>query len=363
MIAAPSSLADEALNKCVVETLRRHWAAPRLAADSAPISLERVEATARAALDAMLTRPFRVGPLPPPDVHAQLLERVRRHVAHHKPIAVTVGYGPLKNPNSVPESRADWAEFFSLCHLIAWHNKVQAIYPPGLKLQIAFDDATLIMANHADKGRIKSYISSIAELIERLGFSAVLSASMRHSYFAWLFHFGLYQFARLNVARWERDPSHQEQLDRMTLYARRNLLLPSGLSPPEQDQAVRAASHRYRVYWHALQMSGLTNSKHRLIAMYLDGSQHHLRQHVALHLTTLDKGQITQPWQGVGALVDNLHGKLEPFVLTGERRRRYSLRRIDNLSILPGAAFKEIAIAIPSVALNGGASAERWTAP
>jgi pyoverdine/dityrosine biosynthesis protein Dit1 len=89
-----------------------------------------------------------------------LHQRIRRHVYHNRPVAVTVGYGPLKNPNSVPESRADWAEFFALCHLVAWHNKVQAIYPPGLTMKIAFDDATLVMANRADKGRIKSYMAT-----------------------------------------------------------------------------------------------------------------------------------------------------------------------------------------------------------
>src|SRR4051794_25643234 len=111
---------------------------------------------------------------------------------------------------------------------------------------------------------------------------------------------GIYQLARFNVYRWERDPGHREQIDRMAESARRNMLFPPGLSPAEQDREARAASHRYRVYWDALQLSGLTASKNRLIAMYLDGSQHHVRQAAALHLTTLDKGQITQPWQGVG---------------------------------------------------------------
>ena len=42
--------------------------------------------------------------------------------------------------------QADWAEFFALCHLAAWHNKVQAVYPPGLCLRVMFDDATLVIA-------------------------------------------------------------------------------------------------------------------------------------------------------------------------------------------------------------------------
>ena len=79
-------------------------------------------------------------------------------VGRGRPIRVTVGYGPLKNPNAVAYSRADWAEFFALCHLVAWHNKVQAVYPPGLAIQIIFDDSTLVRANHANKGLMKSYM-------------------------------------------------------------------------------------------------------------------------------------------------------------------------------------------------------------
>jgi hypothetical protein len=345
--------ASDALRARVLPTLRRHWVPLRPRGESAPVPAARVDETARIVLDAMLTRRFRVGPLPPPEVYEQLLQRVRRPVSRNRPVAVTVGYGPLKNPNSVPESRADWAEFFALCHLAAWHNKVQALYPPGLVLKIAFDDTPLLMANHADKGRIQSYMATVAELIQTLGYAPVLSASLRHSYFAWLFHLGIYQIARLRVCRWERDPSHREQMERMYLFARRNLRLAPDLRPAEQERAVRVASHRYRVYWEALQLSGITKNKRRLVAMYLDGSQHHLPQAVAFHLTTLDKGQITQPWQGVGALVDNLHGGLEPFVLTGGRRERYDTQLVRGLDLLPGPAFDHILIARLKTAPEG----------
>jgi hypothetical protein len=352
------ALPPEALRVHVAEVIRKHWVPPRICHDPAPIPVGQVEEQARAVLDAMLTRSFRVGPLPPAETCDQLLERVRRHVRRSRSIAVTVGYGPLKNPNTVSESRADWAEFFALCHLVAWHNKVQAIYPPGLSLNIAFDDTTLVMANHADKSRIASYTRSVAELIRTLGFAPVLSASLRHSSFAWLFHFGLYQIARYRVRRWEQDPVHREQMERMALYARRNVLLPDGLSLAKQEEYLRAASHRYRVYWDALQLSGLTHSKKRLIAMYLDGSQHHLRQAVALHLTTLDKGQVTQPWQGAGGLVDNGHGALVPFVLTGGRQQRYETRSVEGLRVVPGEAFARITVARPGNAFRQGVPGE-----
>src|SRR5262249_58011909 len=124
----------------------------------------------RRALDVILTRPFRVGPLPPALVYDELLERIRRRVSRGRPIYITVGYGPLKNQNAVPYSRADWAELFALTHLAALHNKVQAVYPPGLQFRIVFDDSTLLIANRVDRSLIDSYIASIGNLIHALGY-------------------------------------------------------------------------------------------------------------------------------------------------------------------------------------------------
>jgi hypothetical protein len=335
----------ESLRTQVLETIRRHWVEPRFEAESYAVPPERVEEVARAALDAMLTRPFRVGSLPPADVYEALLERVRRRVSRGQPIAITQGYAPLKNPNTVPVSRADWAEVFALCHLADWHNKVQTVYPPGLRIQIAFDDATLVMANHADREAMRGYITSIQELIPALGLARLIVGTVRHSAFAWLFHFGLYTLARWRVWRWERDAAHGPQIERMDQYAQRNVRLPAGLSIAAQQKYIQAASHRYRVYWEALQLSGITRSKNRIISMYLDGNQHHIRQAVALHLTSVDKGQLTQPWQGEGALLDNGHGKLVPFVLTRERREHHVTQTVGDLDLVPLPGLEQIAVA------------------
>lgn len=337
----------EQLRARVKDTVEKHWVKPRPAIQANPVPDDRVEAVACTVLDTMLTRQFRVGPLPAPEVQAQMLDRVRRRVASNAPIAVTVGYGPLKNPNAVPYSRADWAEFFALCHLVAWHNKVQAVYAPGLSISIAFDDSTLVMANRADKRLMNSYMTSIGGLIHALGFDSVISASMKHSFFAWLFHFGLYQYAGWRVRRWDRDPANHEQIERMADAARRNVAVPEGLNAEQREDYIRQAAHRYRVYWEALQLSGLTNSKSRLIGMYLDGTQHHIPQQVAFHLTSLDKGQVTQPWQGIGGLLDNGHGKLEPFVLTAGRQQRYTTQLVDRLDFDFGPGFDQMAVASP----------------
>jgi hypothetical protein len=333
------------LRERVREVLRRHWVAPRVLDLPDRVPLEKVEDLSRAALDTMLTRQFRVGPLPAPELYDQLLERVRRKVRKGRRIRVAIGYGPLKNQNGVPYSRADWAELFALCHLVAWHNKVQAVYPPGLEIRIVFDDSTLTMANRADKKLMQSYMASIPELIRALHFDQLFLPTMCQSTLAMFFHLGLYQFAGWRVRRWERDPANQGQIEKMYEFARRNIAFPPGTPEADQERFCRDASHRYRVYWEALMLSGFANPRFRVTAMYLDGSQHHRPHPCALHLTTLDKGQVTQPWQGEGALLDNGHGKLEPFVLTAGRRQKHQLVTVDQLTTVPVAGFDRIQIA------------------
>jgi hypothetical protein len=348
-------LSEEILRRRVREVVRRHWVRPHPAEPLAPPPPEQVERIARTALDTMLTRQFRVGPLPSAEMYERFLAPVQRFVAKGKPIRVTVGYGPLKNPNAVAYSRADWAEYFALGHLVAWHNKVQRVYPPGLQFRIYFDDETLLLANFANKKLMRSYMSSITDLIRVLGYQSVFLPPARLTNFAWflrfgpyqLFRFALIQIAERRVRRWERDPANREQIERMREFARRNVLVPVGLSDEARERFVEHASHRFRVCWDALQMGAqIFPDRGRLLALYLDGSQHH-RQQTALHLTSVDKGQITQPWQGEGVLLDNGREKLEPFVLTGGRRSRYHIRTIERLEIIAAPGFERLAVVWP----------------
>jgi hypothetical protein len=76
--------------------------------------------------------------------------------------------------------------------------------------------------------------------------------------------------------------------------------------------------------------------------MYLDGHQHHLPQKTALHLTSVGKGQVTQPWQGVGALLDNGHGRLIPTVLTRTRQHRLIMQTINASNVFRRPGFEVI---------------------
>jgi hypothetical protein len=336
-----------AVDRASVEAaLRERWvppvAAAAITATACGGTQSGIDELARATLDTMLTRQYRVGPMPPEDDCQELLRRVRHWVAGGKPVHVMMGYAPMKNPNTVRRPRADWAEFFALCHLCAWHNKVCGVYPPGLRIKIVFDDSTIRMANRHSRGPMDAYIRSVGRLIAALGYQSFLVGTMRQSWFAWLFHFGPYQIARRRVLRWEQDPANREALERMTEFAARNLAVPSTLSGSECRRCCEQAAHRYRVYWEALQLSGFSRLGHKLIAMYLDGHQHHLRADAALHLTSLGKGLVVQPWQGEGALLDNGHAKLIPTVLTAGRREKLATQTVGGLSLVPQDGFDAI---------------------
>jgi hypothetical protein len=147
------------------------------------------------------------------------------------------------------------------------------------------------------------------------------------------------------VRRWEHDPQNEAAYARMLEYARRNLALPEELQELERERRYAAAAHRYRVYWEALQLSGLSRRGNSLVAMYLDGLQHHLPQLVALHLRSLGKHQVTQPWQGEGALLVNEAGKLIPTVITTKRRAEMTCNQIQLPKLLSVPSFDRIAIA------------------
>lgn len=334
----PQSLPREALRTRVTALLRRRWVQPRPPTNYR-VPRGEVDRVAREVLDVCLARPFRIGALPPADEGAYLLGQVRHWVRRGRPVPVTLRYAPLKGLDAA-RARADWAEYFALTHLCRWHNKVCAAYPPGLRIGIVFDDATLPMANRAERGHLDAYTASLARLIEALGYESFIPAAVRRSAFAWLSRLTVSPIARLRAWLWERRPANREAIERMNAVARRGLVLSAG---PTGGQH---AGYLYRVYGEALRLGthpiGAIFSGRGLIAMYRDGTQARTRPHGALHLATLGKDESTPPWHGTGALRDAGHGRLKPFVLTAGQR--VTSREVAGLDVLPLEGFDRILV-------------------
>lgn len=338
----------------VESTLRELLVTPGPAPRDFRIDPAAVGKTTCEVLDAMVARRFRVGDAPEGETYDELRKRIQRFVERSQPIRITMGYSPIKNLNACSVSRCDWGEAFALCYLATLHNRVQELYPPGLRFRLIFDDTVAMRANRTPKSVCDSYIGSIRQLIRTLRLEHLFVSTMRHSSFAWLFHFGLYQMGERFVRRWERDPANAEQLEKMTEYACRNVVLPPGLPEDRRREYAAECSHRFRVYWEAMRLSGLPKLQTGLIGMYLDGKQHHIAQPCALHFKSVSKGQWTQPWEGEGALLDNGHGKLVPFVITATRRQKYEIQHLEHLDIVPLPGFDRIAVAAETAAQPSG---------
>ncbi len=164
------SLESEVLQFRVNEALRRRWVKPAPTVKGYQVPRDHVDRISRSVLDALLTRPFRNSKFPHADDYARQLARVRHWVRRGQPIRINMGYAPMKNLNAARTSRADWAEFFALCHLCDWHNKAQAVYPPGLSIKIVFDDAAVNLANRPERAPMDSYIRSVGLLVKLLGY-------------------------------------------------------------------------------------------------------------------------------------------------------------------------------------------------
>lgn len=338
----------------VRKTVLRYWVRPNRPAPLFRVPPKAVQGLSERTLDAMLAHRFRVGPRPDGAVRAVLLERVRARVARGAPILVRMGYGALKNGNNTAQAAADWAEFFALNYLIAWHNAVTRVYPPGLSIQLCFDDAFVIYANKADPDRIRTYVASIERLVRMLDLDAVIVKTLSLAgILPALQHSGLFWLAKRRVIRWERDPANRDQVDAMTLHAQRCAVPPAGLRPEQLEAFWQGAAHRYRVAWEAIRMSGLTGRGEPLFAMYLDGQHHHRPDPTALHLRSLCRGQITQPWQGRGVLLDNGQGKLVPTVETRRRSQRFHRVAKVHLDLFPVPELETIDVMAQSEPSSG----------
>jgi len=338
-------LNQDGLKDRVVTEIRNRWlnmSNTELPAN--PVLSEQHGVVARTALDAMLTRRFRVTKLPDAEEYDLLLDRVTHWVSRNEPIRITLGYAPMKNQNAVDYSHCDWSEFFALCHLAAWNRKVQAVYSPGLTVRLVFDDSSVLLANGTARSYMDEYIQSVRKLIRAMRYERLIVGIVRHSSFSWLFRFGLLQLARRKVRQWEQQPENQQQIQTMAEYARRNLLAPSQLGVEDETTRCLEASHRYRVYFEALRMSGVTRIGKNIVAMYMDGAQHHVPFRPALHLATLHKEMVTQPWQGAGALQDNGRGRLVPYVMTASRLGKYASENVQLPELVGLPGFHQIQV-------------------
>jgi|GEM_PF-3603368 len=241
---------------------------------------------------------------------------ISNSVKSGQPISLILGHGPSKNLNNCEFSEVDWSELFCLSQLAFLNQKIKEIYKPGLKIRFFLDDLRAESSNGLSIKHTLSYFKSFQELIKKLNLSNFVDeiVSIRDLYRDFNTEKFLPEAENL-VKEWELNPENQEQIFTQRKNASRNIPNFEQLNHEQQKEQLEIATHKYRVYHEAEWLSGIWSIKGSLYARFY-------KHPGVLQLFTIRKGSITQPWQGNGCLLVNQENKLEPFVLTKEKKSR-----------------------------------------
>jgi len=314
----------------VYRTLERYLVRKPAQAGGFVVPPGEVERIVARVVDVLTHSRFRRGPKPRGKDREAIERKVRYYVRRSRPVGITLGFGPIKNPNASERNRAEWAEAFAFHQMARLDAAVQEVYPPGLRVRVVCDDGLVHWVNRVPYSMTREYIASLRDLVGRLDLAYLIKGVVPLSRYQPILHLGLFFVrAERRVKRWEADPANREAIERMDLHAFKNLPPTPGLSESERWARAREASHRYRVYWEALEMSRLPHLQRPLMALY-SGERGLLR------LYSLCKGNVTQPWQGEGCLKPNEKGELVPFVLTQERKGRYRTQWVNGIRAAQG---------------------------
>jgi len=312
-------------------------------AKSFAVSPAGIEPAVERVVEVLIHSRFRRGPKPDGERREAIARKVRYYVRRSRPVRLTLGFGPTKNLNATDKNRAEWAEAFALHQMARLDAAVQEIYPPALHVRIVCDDALVRRVNGVPRWMTREYMASLRDLVSRLELDYLIKAVIPLSRYHPLLHLGLcFQRAKRRVLRWEADPANSQAIAEMDRHAFKNLLPTPDLSDGERWERARRASHEYRLYWEALELSCIPRLQRPLMTLY-SGERGLLR------IYSLCKGNISQPWQGEGGLRPNDKGELVPFVLTQERKDTYQTQWVNGLRIA-GGLLDRIRIVQPDTA-------------
>jgi hypothetical protein len=314
----------------VRQTIENYFVRQPARAEGFSVAPDEVEPTTRRVAEVLLGSRFCRKPRPTAEIQRVIVGKVRFYVRRAKPVRLTLGFSPLKNLNAVEKNRPEWAEAFSFHQLARLDMAVQQVYPPGLRVRVTCDDALVRWVNRVPARMMREYMDGLRELIARLDLEYLIDGVAPLSRYTPLLHLAFcFTRAKWRMRRWEANPANREAIETMDRHAFKNLLPTPGLSDEARWEQARRASHRYRVFWEALELSQLPRLQRPIMTLY-SGERGLLR------LFSLCKGNITQPWQGEGCLRRNESGELVPFVLTQERKNAYRAQWAEGLGAARG---------------------------
>ncbi len=259
---------------------------------------------------------FRSGPLPSEATRNLVLEVIQQHIIKGLPVNIFQFWGGAKNPN-LPLIQAELCEFATLNNLKHLNDEVSKVYAPGLKIFIFPGDERIHHVNKIPSAHTESYVQSLIRLTNHFkGLFSVIPVSTLYQKYAEDFNFSL-QNAKKKIG----DEIYSKPgFDHLVANARKNITVADLNSEEEIDLRSFEAAKDYIIYRVAEEEAKIFRDFADSIrfsfirfspfySVYKDYLPliEEIRPglNCVLHLYTGSKGNITQPWQAIGKIVEN----------------------------------------------------------
>lgn len=112
----------------------------------------------------------RQGPAPTPEGYVAIRRVLLHYIERQEPISVLVPWGSKKPKNSMS---IDVADLFALKQLEALHNRVRAVYAPGVHVNVGIEDlgGRFLWKDRESLSSSATYVNEFVRLTEILGYS------------------------------------------------------------------------------------------------------------------------------------------------------------------------------------------------
>lgn len=91
---------------------------------------------------------------------------LEKNIANKEPIQITWPFGGYKLWRLDETPEVDWAELFTMIHIVKWLKPVCAMYSKGVELTFWFDEVVISQMNNIPQSDLDTYRKSFTDLLE-----------------------------------------------------------------------------------------------------------------------------------------------------------------------------------------------------
>ena len=257
----------------------------------------------------LTNKKFRARALPSEDIKKLILEKIEKKVSEKLPIKLLQAWGGCKNPN-LPLDYAELCEEATLDNLKRLNEEVVEIYKPGLKIYICPGDGRVQNVNNIPENRTEKYIKTLTDIADKYnGLFSVIPVSVLYKKYSADF-IGYLKKAEQDFAG---DIHSRPDFEKMVCNAGKNVFHEDSESEKEIAERNEEAAKNYMVYRAAEENAEIFREFDDCIRSFFIKYAPFYKKYIedifrtkprldcVLIFYTGNKGNITQPWQAVGA--------------------------------------------------------------